>query len=118
MIMKLLFIPSPHPAYELWQSNLDGNKLAVVASNTSRVKHLARVNNGKDFSFVSYLLNRDIHFKEKSGNNIALDNSTVMDYLPKLSNSGEQYAFVSKRSTTAEIYLSHLSNKCFRFIIR
>lgn len=102
--------PSPHPAYELWQSDLVGNKLAVVASNTSRVKHLSRINNGKDFSFVSYLLNKDIHFKktDKSDNTgiFELDNSTVMDYLPALANTSNQYAFVSKRSTSAEVYLS------------
>ena len=102
--------PSPHPAYELWQSDLAGNKLAVVASNTSRVKHLSRINNGKDFSFVSYLLNKDIHFQaiDKSNNlkSIELANSTVMDYLPALANNTNQYAFVSKRSTSAEVYLS------------
>jgi len=100
--------PSPHPAYELWQSSLDGSKLAVVASNTSRVKHLSRINNGKDFSFVSYLINKDIHFESKVGDSIDLDNSTVMDYLPALANNGQQYAFVSKRSTSAEVYLSDL----------
>jgi len=102
--------PSPHPAYELWQSDLAGNKLAVVASNTSRVKHLSRINNGKDFSFVSYLLNKDIHFQaiDKRNNlkSIELANSTVMDYLPALANNTNQYAFVSKRSTSAEVYLS------------
>jgi DNA-binding winged helix-turn-helix (wHTH) protein len=105
--------PSPHPAYELWQSSLTGNKLAVVASNSSRVKHLSRVNNGEDFSFVSYLLNKDIHFntiaKTKEQINVELDNSTVMDYLPTLANNTNQYAFVSKRSTSAEVYLSTLT---------
>lgn len=102
--------PSPHPAYELWQSNLKGNKLAVVASNTSRVKHISRLNNGKDFTFVSYLLNKDIHFQAMASTNqqqsIELDNSTVMDYLPTLANNSAQFAFVSKRSTSAEVYLS------------
>lgn len=98
--------PSPHPAYQLWQSDLAGNKLGVVAGNTSRVKHLARVNNGKDFSFISYLLNKDIHFQPKGQASIELDNSTVMDYLPALANNTNQYAFVSKRSTSAEVYLS------------
>ncbi len=106
--------PSPHPAYELWQSSLTGNKLAVVASNTSRVKHLSRINNGKDFSFVSYLLNKDIFFttmaKTKDQVEIELDNSTVMDYLPALANNTNQYAFVSKRSTSAEVYLSAIKS--------
>ncbi|PKG82161.1 transcriptional regulator [Colwellia sp. 75C3] len=101
--------PSPHPAYELWQSSLTGNKLAVVASNTSRVKQVSRVNNGEDFSFVSYLLNKDIHFKSiaktKEQVNVELNNSTVMDYLPTLANNTNQYAFVSKRSSSAEVYL-------------
>ena len=106
--------PSPHPAYELWQSSLTGNKLAVVASNTSRVKHISRINNGKDFSFVSYLLNKDIYFsamaKTKDQVDVELDNSTVMDYLPTLAKNTNQYAFVSKRSTSAEVYLSTVIN--------
>jgi len=105
---KTIIHPSPHPAYEVWQSNLAGTKLAVVASNTSRVKHLSRLNNGKDFTFVSYLLNRDIYFQGFDKPTVALDNSTVMDYLPTLANNSKQYAFVSKRSTSAEVYLSDL----------
>ncbi|MEW6998579.1 winged helix-turn-helix domain-containing protein [Colwelliaceae bacterium BS250] len=102
--------PSPHPAYELWQSNLAGEKLAVVVSNTSRVKQLSRINNKQDFTFVSYLINRDIHFKDSNKDNqsMNLDNSSVMDYLPALANNSDQYAFVSKRSTTAEVYLAPL----------
>lgn len=109
---QTLVHPSPHPAYELWQSNLSGQKLAVVASNTSRVKQLSRINNGKDFTFVSYLINRDIHYRDKkSGTNISTDNSSVMDYLPALANTSDSYAFVSKRTSTAEVYLSSLSDR-------
>jgi len=100
--------PSPHPAYELWQSNLKGEKLAVLASNSSRVKHISRINNDEDFAFVSYLLNRDIFFKF-SDKEIALNNSSVMDYLPTLANHSGQYAFVSKRSTHAEVYLANIN---------
>jgi len=110
--------PSPHPAFELWQSSLDGNKLSVFASNTSRVKQHTRINNGEDFSFVSYLLNRDVFYQENTNsahsedapNEKALNNSSVMDYLPTLANNTTQYAFVSKRSTTAEVYLSPIIN--------
>lgn len=110
--------PSPHPAYEIWQSNLAGDKLSVFASNSSRVKHLSRINNDEDFSFVSYLLNRDIYYQTSasaysSPNNKVvrtLDNSSVMDYLPALANDSDQYAFVSKRSTTAEVYLSKVGS--------
>ncbi|KGJ90536.1 winged helix-turn-helix domain-containing protein [Thalassotalea sp. ND16A] len=111
--------PSPHPAFEIWQSSLAGQKLAVLASNTSRIKQVSRINNGEDYAFVSYLLNRDIHYRELISANlepqsqpqqIVLDNSTVMDYLPALANNSSQYAFVSKRSTTAEVYLSNLSS--------
>jgi len=106
---QTLVHPSPHPAYELWQSNLAGEKLAVVASNSSRVKQVTRINNGKDFAFVSYLLNKDIHYTDKaSRTKAALDNSSVMDYLPTLANTSDNYAFVSKRSSTAEVYLSSL----------
>jgi transcriptional activator of cad operon len=103
--------PSPHPAYELWQSTLSGEKIAVVASNTSRVKQVSRINNGADFAFVSYLLNRDIYFQSHGKEEAkGLDNSSVMDYLPTLANKSHQYAFVSKRSTTAEVYIAKWSN--------
>jgi DNA-binding winged helix-turn-helix (wHTH) protein/Tol biopolymer transport system component len=114
---KTIIHPSPHPAYDLWQSNLKGEKLAVVTSNTSRVKHVSRVNNGKDFTFVSYLLNRDIHFTSTDTANLAATeekvasyNSSVMDYLPTLANTRQQYAFVSKRSTNAEVYIADLTD--------
>jgi len=114
---ETLIHPSPHPAFELWQSNLRGEKLAVVASNTSRVRHLARLPNNEDFLFSSYLLNRDIHYKNLSDNNsdkeqkelVELNNSSVMDYLPALSNNSEEYVFVSKRSSKAEVYISSLT---------
>jgi Tol biopolymer transport system component/DNA-binding winged helix-turn-helix (wHTH) protein len=113
---KTLIHPSPHPAYELWQSDLSGKKLAVVASNTSRVRHLARLSNNEDFLFSSYLLNRDIHYQHLIDDNavlkqkevVELNNSSVMDYLPTLSNDGQNYAFVSKRSSKAEVYISSL----------
>ena len=98
--------PAPHPAYDIWHSDLSGKKLGVIASNGQRVKHLARVDNGEDYVFTSFLLNRDVHFIH-DGENTVLQNSTVMDYLPVLSNSGKQYAFVSKRSSHAEVYLAH-----------
>jgi len=111
---KTLLHPSPHPAYEIWQSGLDGNKMSVFASNTSRVKHISRINNGKDLSFVSYLLNRDIYYQNRlligKEPAISLDNSSVMDYLPTLANTSNKYAFVSKRSTSAEVYLSDLES--------
>ncbi|BBN82339.1 hypothetical protein PA25_23240 [Pseudoalteromonas sp. A25] len=103
--------PSPHPAYELWQSSLAGEKRAVVASNTSRVKHMQRVNNGQDYVFVSYLLNRDLvyhSFFEQThmrSQVVEQNNSSVMDYLPALANHSSSYAFVSKRSTGSEVYL-------------
>ena len=109
--------PSPHPAYALWQSNLAGETLAVVASNTSRVKHVSRINNGADFSFVSYLLNRDLFYQtakqvqntQETVASFPLDNSSVMDYLPTLANHSNQYAFVSKRTTKAEVYVATIN---------
>ena len=63
--------------------------------------------------FLIYLT-KDIHFqgidKIKNPESIELDNSTVMDYLPALANNSNQYAFVSKRTTSAEVYLSTIFN--------
>ncbi|MEW6981241.1 winged helix-turn-helix domain-containing protein [Colwelliaceae bacterium 6471] len=102
--------PSPHPAYELWQSTLSGEKLSVVASNTSRVKHVQRLNNNRDFVFVSYLLNRDLVYQADGEESqfleggVAESNSSVMDYLPTLANKSNNYAFVSKRTSNSEVY--------------
>lgn len=106
-----LIHPSPHPAYELWQSDLSGEKLAVVASNSSRVKHVQRLNNGQDFTYVSYLLNRDISYTANSddqslvSSTVENNNSSVMDYLPALANHSNSYAFVSKRTSESQVYL-------------
>ncbi|WP_171045706.1 winged helix-turn-helix domain-containing protein [Pseudoalteromonas rubra] len=101
-----LIHPAPHPAYELWQSTVQGDKLATVVSNTARVKHPARINNGTDFTFVSYLLDRDIYLQRSTDNQtLPLANSSVMDYLPTIANTSSHYAFVSKRSTHAQVYL-------------
>jgi len=102
--------PSPHPAYEVWQSSLSGHKLSVIASNTSRVKHIQRINNEQDYVFVSYLLNRDVAYRSINGDNrnfaslVTKYNSSVMDYLPALANGNDTYAFVSKRSSGAQVY--------------
>ncbi len=106
---ETLIHPSPHPAYELWQSNTSGEKIAVVASSPLRVKDLSRISNGKDFLFSSYLLNRDLHFKDLENNtSISMHNSSVMDYLPTIAHNSDQYAFASKRTNTAEVYIASL----------
>ncbi|MCO7191176.1 MULTISPECIES: winged helix-turn-helix domain-containing protein [unclassified Pseudoalteromonas] len=105
-----LIHPAPHPAYELWQSTVQGDKLATVVSNTARVKHPARINNGTDFTFVSYLLDRDIYLLRSSDNQtLPLANSSVMDYLPTIADTSSHYAFVSKRSTHAQVYLGDIT---------
>ncbi|MCG7534798.1 transcriptional regulator [Pseudoalteromonas sp. OOF1S-7] len=105
-----LIHPAPHPAYELWQSTVQGDKLATVVSNTARVKHPARIGNGTDFTFVSYLLDRDIYLQRSSDNQTQpLANSSVMDYLPTIADTSSHYAFVSKRSTHAQVYLGDIT---------
>ncbi|SFC32928.1 winged helix-turn-helix domain-containing protein [Pseudoalteromonas denitrificans] len=113
-----LIHPSPHPAYQLWQSNIAGKKLAIVASSPTRVTHLKRMPNGKDFLFSAYLINRDIYRKsleltQKSHTDITLlkGNSSVMDYLPALAKDNKSYAFVSKRSNKAEVYLGNFNKQ-------
>lgn len=103
-----LIHPSPHPAYELWQSDISGEKMAVVASSPLRVKQLARHSNGQDYIFTSYLINSDLVYQPLIQNvaDINMANSTVMDYLPALANHSNQYVFVSKRTGKAEVYLA------------
>ncbi|MDK1310975.1 winged helix-turn-helix domain-containing protein [Pseudoalteromonas ardens] len=107
---RSLIHPAPHPAYELWQSTVQGDKLTTVISNTARVKHPARIDNGTDFTFVSYLLDRDIYLQRSKDNEVQpLANSSVMDYLPTMTDTSSHYAFVSKRSTHAQIYLGDIT---------
>ena len=117
--------PSPHPATALWHSRLDGEFLGVVASGSQRLKNLRRHPNQSDYLFSAYMTDYDLTLSsleqtdslepfssatdssETAAGTWQPDNSSVRDYLPALSHNGQQLAFVSKRSGSAEVWLQN-----------
>ncbi|WDE07392.1 winged helix-turn-helix domain-containing protein [Thalassomonas viridans] len=116
---QTLVHPSPHPATALWHSRVDGDFLGVIASGSQRLKNLRRHPNQKDYLFSAYTTDYDLAISrlnpaDENGQEKRLwqpDNSSVRDYLPALSHSGQQLAFVSKRSGSAEIWLQDKKTK-------
>lgn len=100
--------PAEHPSYQLLKTDLTTGQSTVLVSDSRRISTPRRINNGQDYLFASYLNNRDVEVDGYSGTNF---NSAVMDYLPELSNDGNQLAFVSKRSGFSEVLLLDLSSQ-------
>ncbi len=96
-----------HPSYELIETNWRTGESRVLVSDSRRITHPKRINNGKDYLFTSYLNNLDIIIEgEESGS----FNSTVMDYLPSLSRDGQRLAFISKRSGYSKVWIKGLDS--------
>ena len=95
--------PSRHPSYQLLESSLATADSRVLVSDSRRIASPRRIRASEsDYLFTSYLYNRDIAYARFATEAI---NSTVMDYLPAISHSGEQLAFVSKRSGDSQIWV-------------
>jgi len=97
--------PGAHPSYQLIETNFRTQSSQILVSDSRRIKEPARINNGRDFLFASYLQNRDIFL---DGRPMAELNSSVMDYLPSLSRSGIKLAFISKRTGESKLWLKDL----------
>lgn len=97
--------PTKHPSYELRRSALDGEPLGLVSSIPERINDHSRIPGTEFFLFSAYLLNMDIRYLSPRGDRtLDLGNSSVIDYIPALSNTGNRYAFISKRSGRAEVW--------------
>ncbi|MFK8014749.1 MAG: winged helix-turn-helix domain-containing protein [Gammaproteobacteria bacterium] len=98
--------PSKHPSYQLLETSLDDDISSVVVSDSRRISSPKRISSpdmtDRDYLFTSYLFNRDIAVSSFEGADF---NSGVMDYLPVISNSGQQLAFISKRSGYSQIWI-------------
>ncbi len=100
--------PSRHPSYQLLESPLADGASRVIVSDSRRISAPRRIENSDaDYSFTSYLYNRDIEFDRLPD---AQTNSTVMDYLPAIAAGGQLLAFVSKRSGDSQIWIKSLTD--------
>jgi len=97
--------PDAHPSYQLIETNVRTQFTQVLASDSRRIKEPARIGNGKDYLFTSYLQNQDILLDGRLMDKL---NSSVMDYLPTLSRSGTKLAFISKRTGVSKVWLTDL----------
>ncbi|MEM8490520.1 MAG: winged helix-turn-helix domain-containing protein [Pseudomonadota bacterium] len=103
--------PSRHPSYQLLESPIGRGESRVVVSDSRRISSPRRLPpadaGDHDYLFTSYLFNRDIDTTQ----NLNVDiNSAVMDYLPAISRSGQQLAFVSKRSGYSQIWIKDFAS--------
>jgi len=96
-----------HPSYELIETNWRTGESRVLVSDSRRITHPKRINNGKDYLFTSYLNNLDIIIEGESSGSF---NSTVMDYLPSLSRDGQRLAFISKRSGYSKVWIKGIDS--------
>lgn len=92
----------PHPSYTLVETNLASRETSVLVADSRRMMHPQRIGGGKDYSFTSYIHNRDLTL---NGEPLEWLNSSVMDYLPTLSRSGRKLAFISKRSGKSQLFV-------------
>jgi len=97
--------PGEHPSYDLVATSLATGQQQVLYSDSRRITDINRINNGKDYLFSSYIVNRDIQLDGKVN---ALSNSSVMDYLPAISNDSQHLAFISKRSGYSKLWLQKI----------
>lgn len=91
-----------HPSYQLVKTNIATKETTVLVKDSRRITEPKRVNNGKDYHFRSFLVNRDIAL---DGVAFAELNSSVRDYLPVFSNDGEKLAFISKRAGYSQVWV-------------
>lgn len=109
---KHMVHPSEHPSYQLRKSLLDGSQESLLVSISDRIAFHLRIPGTDDLVFSSYLNNVDVTYKSLQ-EQIPIDNesinSSVMDYLPALKNHSNEFAFVSKRSGQAEVWLATIN---------
>jgi DNA-binding winged helix-turn-helix (wHTH) protein len=105
--------PGEHPSYRLLETAIDTGDTRLLVSDSRRIKEPARINNGQDYLFTSYIFNQDVHLNDQEG---ATSNSSVMDYLATLSGNGGTLAFISKRTGTSLIWIQDLETNTLRSI--
>lgn len=81
--------------------------------DSNRLSQVRAIDNGKDYLFTSYMINRDIAIKHHMD---ASYNSSLMDYLPQLTLDDLQLAFIFKRTGYSKIWLVNFENTGLRSI--
>lgn len=107
---KHMVHPSEHPAYQLRKSHFDGSQDTWLVSNSYRIAFHQRIPGTDDLVFSAYLYNLETGFQSLSSQTSVdkqMFNSSVMDYLPSLKHQQPEFAFVSKHSGQAEIWLAN-----------
>lgn len=94
-----------HPSYQLVETDISSGQERVLVADSRRLMYPNRLHGKHDYSFTSYLYNRDITLNGKPVESL---NSSVMDYLPTLSRDGGELAFISKRTGESLIYIADL----------
>jgi len=103
--------PGMHPSYGLLETKIKNGKPQTLVSDSRRIKGAARIENGKDYLFTSYINNQDIVLDGVQTSDL---NSSVMDYLATLSRDGTRLAFISKRSGQSRIWINNLATGVLR----
>lgn len=91
-----------HPSYQLVETDFSSKEARVLITDSRRITEPKRVNNGKDYLFRSFLVNRDIAVNGEIQQDI---NSSVRDYLPVYSDNGSKLAFISKRAGYSQVWI-------------
>jgi len=103
---KTIVHPTAHPSYGLLETDLDDHISKTLVSDSRRLNHPVRMNNGRDYLFTSYLHNRDIIIDGDMAGEL---NSSVMDYAPTISHNQNSLAFISKRTGGSKIWVRNRS---------
>ncbi len=91
-----------HPSYQLVETDISSKESRTLITDSRRITEPKRINNGKDYLFRSFLVNRDIAVNGEIQPDI---NSSVRDYLPVYSNDGSKLAFISKRAGYSQVWV-------------
>ena len=97
----------PHPSHHLIET-LFGGSSRVLVPGSRRIGGMKRLSNGRDYLFGSYLSNHNITV---NGKDFLSLNSSDMDYLPTYSRSGEQLAFISRRTGDDMLWIKDLNSE-------
>ncbi|UTW59393.1 winged helix-turn-helix domain-containing protein [Kordiimonas sp. SCSIO 12603] len=97
----------PHPSHHLIET-LFGGSSRILVPGSRRIGGMKRLSNGRDYLFGSYLSNHNITV---NGKDFLSLNSSDMDYLPTYSRSGEQLAFISRRTGDDMLWIKDLNSE-------
>lgn len=96
---------SEHPSQHVIRQFLDGRQAVVSSAEFGYLEQVVPIGNSQALAVTSHYVNRNLALWDKAISSMAVNSSTP-DYLGMLSHQSNQLAFASKRSGTAQIWLS------------